>query len=125
MANARPTPAPAHSASLEADWHGVFVVDASGQIVALNFSAGLLWGVDPRSLVTRSLASLLHASGTGPVEPENAEQDWSELKREASDGWAVRFVVVPQGSPVAVRVRLERASGGAGSFIALVRPIST
>lgn len=100
---------------------GAFVVDASGNVIASNASARQLWSEDHRSLLGRPLAELFSA-GKIDAEPEAALVQWQQLKTETLDRWTTRPARRLDGGCLDVRLRLERASGGAGSYIATVLP---
>ncbi len=90
------------------------MLDASGRIVALSQSArDLVGGAKPEHAIGRQFLEVL--SGAGRGEAGNAEADWAALKA-ASGEWCAP----PAGSP-ACELKLERAYGGAGSYIVLLR----
>jgi PAS domain-containing protein len=115
------TPQPVSSA-LDSDLCGVFVVDADGKVVASNASARALWSTATRPLISLPLAALFSSTSVSPEpgEGEVAEQ-WRQLKSDAMDRWTLRQARRLDDAPTGeVRLRLERASGGAGSYIATV-----
>ena len=109
------------STQLAADLYGMFVVDAAGKVVAANASASQFWGTGGRSFVGASLANLF-ATGPDGAEVDESEGQWKAFKAAALDRWTPCRARQAGDSSREVRVRLERAIGGAGSFIAMVRP---
>lgn len=100
----------------------VFVIDAGGHVVACNASARQLWAAGKRPIVTLPLVVLL-GEAQDPIEPDVLLEQWKALKIEALDRWTRRMAMPFSGPAVEVNVRLERATGGAGSYIALIRPM--
>ena len=101
------------------DFCAAFVIDASGKIVAHNRTAGDLWGAGRRPLVTVPFAALFEAAPADAA----AEAAWAAFKAEAGDRPAPRGFRLPDGTRVGMGVRIERAFGGGGSYIATVRPL--
>ena len=97
------------------------VVDAAGAVVATNTSARELWGATKRTLVNTPLVDLVLAAGVDAI--ASSAIRWEALRRAGLD----RFIPVDlrpvDGAPVRpMRLRLERAHGGGGSYIALIVP---
>jgi PAS domain-containing protein len=122
MATVAQSTSPLASAPVDSDVCGVFVVDADGRVVASNASARQLWSTDARPLVALPLAALFSAD-LGAPEPEEVAQQWRQLKSDAMDRWTLRSAQRLNGPVCEVRLRVERASGGAGSYIATVLPV--
>jgi PAS domain-containing protein len=114
-------PAASLPAPQESELCGVFVVDAVGNIVASNASARELWSADRRVLVGLPVALLFRGNEIS-TDPEFLTDEWARLKAEALDQWSMRPARRIGGPPFDARVRIERASGGAGSYIATVLP---
>ncbi len=113
-----PSPLPPQPA---ADVCGMFVVDAGGKIVAANQSAHQFWENTRRSFVG-ALLPRLFAADPAQSDEENFEAEWKAFKATALDRWTTRVTEPATGASRHVRFRLERAFGGAGTFIATVRP---
>lgn len=99
----------------------MLVLDATGKVVATNESARQLWAAPDRTLVGTPVGSMLL---TEPAASDALSIDlpWKTLCAVALNQWT-SLVAKPQtGSLRSVRVRLERAVGGAGSYIAIVVP---
>lgn len=107
---------------IDSDTCGVLVVDAIGSVVASNSSARQLWSSAARPLVAARFAALF-ADAEDVADPESIARQWLLLKSEALDRWTSRIIRPLDGSPCEVRLRLERSSGGAGSYIATVQPV--
>lgn len=91
------------------------VVDADGRVVAANTSAQMLWASPKTSLVNRSLVSL---TGASPATDSESAQ-WQLIKQSALDDFvATKVRPVDGGEERSIRMRLERAYGGGGSYIA-------
>lgn len=106
-----------------ADVCAVFVVGAAGDIVANNASARQLWSAGNRRLATLPLVALFTANGAA-AEPDALAEEWKRLKAEASERWVQHTAKPFDGSTCEVRLRIERASGGGGSYIVSVQPLS-
>lgn len=92
------------------------VVDADGRVVAANTSAQMLWASPKTSLVNRSLVSL---TGAMAATAESESAQWQSIKKSALDDFVTTAVrPVDGGEKRSVRMRLERAYGGGGSYIA-------
>lgn len=103
-----------------ADVCAVLVLDVSGHVVAANRSARELWGVTDKAIVQLQLASLFAPDAASVA--DEADAQWHALRATALDTWA-RLTAYPQnGSAREVRVRVERAFGGAGTYIATIQP---
>lgn len=93
------------------------MLDSTGKVVATNESARQLWAAHDRSLVGTPVGGLLLTESA-----TSTDVPWKTVSAAALNQWA-SFVAKPQnGAPRAVRIRLERAVGGAGSYIAVVVP---
>ncbi|MDO8544765.1 MAG: PAS domain-containing protein [Opitutaceae bacterium] len=114
-------PADATGAIDEADLCPVLVVDASGRVVAANRSARQLWAAPDKFFVGLPFAALF-APGSNSSNSELLERQWKDLSAVVMDNWAPLAAQVVGGPPREVRVRLERAFGGAGSYIAAIQP---
>jgi hypothetical protein len=105
----------------EADLCAVLVLDASGNVVAANRSARHLWAGADRAFVRSAFAELF-VSKLDSNDPEFLETESKVLIAGALDRWTPLVAKPLDGQPRAVRVRLERALGGAGSYIATIQP---
>jgi hypothetical protein len=106
------------------DLCAVLVLDASGNVVAANGSARQLWAVAGRSLVGLPLAGFFAGEAPVAADTDAAKDDegrWQALRTRMLDRWASLATRTLDGSVQNVRVRLERALGGAGSYIATIR----
>jgi hypothetical protein len=93
---------------------GVLVLDATGRVVASNLSARKMWAAETRLLVGLSLARLFGEPG----ETSNGDEVFFKAFRaSALDRWAGVTIRPLTGDSFAMRARLERAAGGAGSYI--------
>lgn len=102
-------------------WCAVLVLDSTGKVVASNESARLLWATPDRSLVGAPVGGLLLAEGA-TVDASSPSLPWKTVSTTALNRWAL-FVAKPRSGMLRpVRVRVERAVGGAGSFIAVAMP---
>ncbi|HLP24918.1 MAG TPA: hypothetical protein VK477_04525 [Acidobacteriota bacterium] len=108
--------------SADFDTCAAFVLDADGIVVASNTSARVFWSDVARPLVTMPFTTLF-AADVASQDPEGLAQQWLQLKRDGLDRWTLRVARRLDGSTLEVRLRLERASGGGGSYIATVQPI--
>jgi PAS domain-containing protein len=99
----------------------MFVIDADGKVVAANLSACELWGSAGKSIVGVSFASLF-VPGADASEVDSTDAQWSTFRTAALERWSTCLTQPPGGLGREVRMRLERAFGGAGSYIATVRP---
>jgi hypothetical protein len=102
----------------------MFVIDAGGTIVAANLSAYELFRNSSRSFVGAFFPGLFATTIDDHV-GEETDSQWKEFKAEMLDRWTFCRTRQTCPSPYDVRVRLERGVGGAGSFIATVRPAPT
>lgn len=98
-------------------------MDADGVVVASNSSARQLWSTTGSSLVALPFVRLFSLAASASDRPGAPEQ-WREMKRGGLDRSVVRQISPLDGPPCEVRLRIERSSGGAGSYIATVRPLS-
>lgn len=105
------------------DFCAVLVIDAAGRIVAANLSARQLWAAGERALAGRCVAELFGLKPV-PSEAEPGAGEWKVFKALALDRWAMLAAHAIPAAPRETRVRLERAFGGAGSFIATILPRS-
>lgn len=55
--------------------------------------------------------------------PGGSAQQWSQLKGRGLDRWTLQVARRFDLPSCEVRLRVERSSGGGGSFIATVRPV--
>lgn len=120
MATVYPPISPSVSTPLDGEFCGVFVIGADGKVVASNASARQLWSAENRPLVGISFAALFDPAEPA-VESQDASAEWQAFKRDAWEQWMPRGARRHDGPTCEVRVRLERAYGGAGSYIATVR----
>ena len=104
-----------------AEFCAVLVLDASGKVVAANSSARRLWTAVDKSLVGLPFAWLFRLDGDS-AELEFCDSRWKAMKTSALDCWTQLAAQPLDGLPCDVRVRLERALGGAGSYIATIQP---
>lgn len=96
----------------------VLVIDASGKVVASNPGAQALCS-DGKSLVGQPLAAFFGgAERSGDA--DFLEEQWRTLRRDALDNWALRRLACPSAANREVHVRVERALGGAGSYLATI-----
>ncbi len=109
------------SATRDPDTCAVFVLEAGGTVVASNTSAREFWSDAARPLVGVPFVTLF-ASNDDLSAPENISRQWLHLKGEGVDRWTQRVARRLDGALCEVRLRLERSSGGAGSYIATVQP---
>jgi hypothetical protein len=93
----------------------VFVIDATGVVIAANSSAREFVGFTRKSPASLSFAGLF-ASGPFAANQPGAD-DWKTFVAATLDRWTSFCVRMPEGERE-VRVRLERSAGGAGSYIA-------
>jgi len=103
------------------DLCAAFVIDADGNIVASNSSARQIWSPTGRSLVAMAFVTLFSRADASGA-PEDPVEQWSQLKG-GLDRWTPQVARRFDLPSCAVRVRLERSSGGGGSYIATVRPV--
>jgi PAS domain-containing protein len=99
----------------------VLVLDASGKIVAANRSARHLWAAMDKSLVGFSFAELLAFAAVGG-DPDTPGAQWKALSTAALNRSTPLIAKPLDGSSREVYVQLERALGGAGSYIATIQP---
>ncbi len=105
----------------DADLCAVLVLDAGGRVVAANRSARQLWAAPDKALVGFPFGGLFGLESVS-AEPQSAETQWKALSTATVDRWTSSLARPLSGPPREVRVRLERALGGAGSFIATIQP---
>lgn len=105
-----------------ADVCAVFVIDATGNVVATNATAREVWCARSRPLVALAFAQLFETEAT-PVESDVHTMQWQALKSEAYECWTRRVARPLDGPARHVRVRIERAFGGGGSYIGTVQPL--
>lgn len=98
-----------------------FVIDADGNVLASNSTARELWRVEKRSLVATPFVQLFVPASDAAGETVGA---WAVLKTDAGQRWKSCIARSLDGAEVHVRVRIERAFGGGGSYIAVVQPTS-
>ena len=101
---------------------GVFVIDAEGKIVATNEGARRLWGVGTEVLVGRAFTSLFRGERSSEHPEMDAIADWRTLLRRTRETRTALAMAAGEGGPEEVTLRVERAIGGAGSYIATVAP---
>ncbi|ACB75446.1 PAS domain-containing protein [Opitutus terrae] len=111
---------PRLGAIAEADLCAAVVLDATGKIVAVNQSARQLWSASDRSLIGRPFAQLF-VLDAAPEAADAAVARWRILSAETLDRTTVLTALPLTGAKREVRVRLERAVGGAGSYLATVQ----
>jgi hypothetical protein len=99
----------------------VLVLDASGKVVAANRSARHLWAAMDKSLVGFSFAELLAVAGV-VGDPDTPGAQWKALSTAALNRSTPLIAQPLDGSAREVYVQLERALGGAGSYIATIQP---
>lgn len=104
-----------------ADLCAVLVLDASGKVVAVNDSARALWGAGKLELVGIAFARL-RTDTPSVAKQEDSEAAWKAFLADAGGRWTSMSIRSRDGSARDVRVRLERALGGAGTYIATVQP---
>ncbi len=121
MKNVLPHPSgPDEAAAVGSALCAVLVLDASGKIVAVNGSARQLWAVAGKSLVGLPLAGFFESEAPVVATAEADEERWQELRTRTLDRWVSLATRATDGSVQDVHVRLERALGGAGSYIATI-----
>lgn len=108
------------SSSSNATPIAALVIDADGLVVAANESASAMWGAAHRTLVKVPLSDLLGFDP--PAEADPADVAWQKLKAAALNQWAIARIHPRRAAEASVRVRLERARGGAGTYLATVLP---
>lgn len=99
----------------------MLVLDATGKVVAGNQAARHLWAVADKGLVGSPFSALL-SSATGATDVDSETAQWAALRAATLDRSASLSVQPRSGPSRAARVRLERAVGGAGSYIATIQP---
>lgn len=99
-----------------------FVIDADGNVLASNATARELWRAEKRSLVATPFVQLF-VSEAAPNATGETVVAWTALKAEAGQRWKSCLARLHDGAEIAVRVRVERAFGGGGSYIAVVQPM--
>jgi two-component system, cell cycle sensor histidine kinase and response regulator CckA len=104
-----------------ADFCGVLVLDAGGSIVAANSSAREITSVGDIALIGQPFAALFVFEIVS-TDAEFLAAQWDALRESALDRWTPLSLQSPAGAPREVRVRLERAVGGAGTYIAMLQP---
>ncbi len=114
-------PASTQSPTGDSDTCAVFVLEAGGLVVASNTSAREFWSDVARPLVSAPFMTLF-VSNEDLSDSENLSRQWLQLKSEGLDRWTRRVARRLDGATCPVRLRLERSSGGAGSYIVTVRP---
>jgi hypothetical protein len=110
------------SMTTDADTCAVFVLEAGGLVVASNTSARMFWSEVARPLVSMPFVTLL-AHNDDSCDPETISRQWLQLRSESLDRWTGRVARRLDGATCDVRLRLERSSGGAGTYIATVQPV--
>lgn len=105
----------------EAELCAAFVLDASGRIVAVNRSGRQLLGASDRPLVGLPFAGFFRLRAS-PTESESPEAQWESLRTATLDHWSALTAQPMNGPPHPAQVRIERAFGGAGTYIATVLP---
>lgn len=97
------------------------VIDAGGKIVAANGTASDVLAASGKTLIGLPLAGLCTAEGASSA-PTTSSDEWKSFCAATLDRWTAFAAHVP-GSPArAVYLRLERAFGGAGTYIAVLHP---
>lgn len=96
-----------------------FVLDAMGNVVAANQTARECFAPAPRPLVGVAFASLFAVADGGDGEAVGDGGNWAMLKSRP-EAWQSAEVITHDGTRRAVEWRLERAHGGAGSYIAVL-----
>lgn len=112
-------PADAENAS---DVCAAFVIDADGNVLASNSTARELWRAEKQSLVATPFVQLFVPDPASPASGETVGT-WAALKTEAGQRWKSCLARLHDGAEIAVRVRIERAFGGGGSYIAVAQPV--
>lgn len=115
-------PASTQSPTGDSDTCAVFVLEAGGLVVASNTSARMFWSEVARPLVSMPFVTLL-AGNEDSSGPETSSSQWLQLRSESLDRWTLRVARRLDGTTCDVRLRLERSSGGAGTYIAAVQPV--
>lgn len=100
----------------------MFVIDACGSVVAANESARELWIAGKQSLVGLPIATLFAREGSSD-DAEVLAAHWKELKTSAGERWTRRLAQPLEGPACEVRLRIERAFGGGGSYIGTIQPL--
>jgi hypothetical protein len=98
---------------------GVFVIDATGLVIAANSSAREYVEFRRKTLASLSFVDLLHGASSGTDGGPGAS-DWKSFVASALDRWTTLRMRTPDGERE-LRLRLERSAGGAGSYIATLR----
>lgn len=104
------------------EFHASVVIDASGQIVAANRTASDLLGVPGKSLIGLPFTSRFAPENAEPGQARDASE-WKSLCAAALDQLVAFHARREDGRTFPVRVQLERAFGGAGSYIAVIRAL--
>lgn len=99
---------------------GVFVIDAEGKIVATNEGARQLWAASREVLTGREFTTLFRHESVSTVTALGEAMDWRTLRRLGLEAWVTLAAEACDGTRQEVRMRVERAVGGAGSYIATV-----
>lgn len=97
------------------------VLDAGGKVVAANESARQLWSAPDRSLIGRPFLRLL-ALEPLPADEAACAAEWPRVRADLLDRCTHQMTQPLHGAGRPVRVRIERATGGAGSYLATVAP---
>lgn len=98
----------------------VFVLDASGNVVATNHSGHHFFGAQDRPLAGQPFAGFFVGPATTP-ETESAEARWASLRAATLDRWAELVAWKSGNGPRNVQVRIERSIGGAGTYFATIQ----
>lgn len=99
-----------------------FVIDADGNVLASNSTARELWRAEKRSLVATPFVQLFVSDPASAAAVETIGT-WATLKTEAGQRWKSCLARLHDGAEMTVRVRIERAFGGGGSYIAVAQPV--
>lgn len=105
----------------DSDLCAALVIDASGNIVAANRSTADVVGAGGKSLMGLPFVSLFAPKET-TGEPADSADEWKSLCASALERWTVCTAQPQDAVPRKIRFRLERAFGGAGTYIAVLQP---
>lgn len=115
-------PRPSMDTEGTGDVCAAFVIDADGNVLASNATARELWRAEKRSLVATPFSHLFAPGAVAQAAGELADS-WTVLKADAGKRWKPYLARAHDGVEIATRVRIERAFGGGGSYIAVVQPV--
>jgi two-component system, cell cycle sensor histidine kinase and response regulator CckA len=99
----------------------VLVLDDAGRVAAANGSARKLWQTAENELIGEAFAALF-AFEVVSSDPDFLEAQWEGVLASTLDRAATLSAQPREGAPRDVRVRLEKALGGAPGYVATIQP---